>query len=132
MRDRAKHLARRDLFADDHRRCRRQGKAATEHTQSPQAGLFAAVEQFKAPVQRGVQRLVPGERRLAAVGEQTKTVLQLCEQTVEAKAGHLCRRQFQGQRNAVEAPADVDRQWQLDIAQFEAVMAGHGAFDEQL
>ncbi|MNL01966.1 hypothetical protein D3C87_1224540 [compost metagenome] len=50
-----------------------------------------------------------GEGRLAAVGEQAKTVVQLCEQTVEAKAGDLRGGQFQRQRNSVEAPADIDQ-----------------------
>ena len=59
LRDRAKYLARFHLFADDHRRRRRQGKAATEQPESAQASLFADTEQIEAPVQGGAQGLMP-------------------------------------------------------------------------
>ena len=65
-------------------------------------------------------------------GELAKAALQLPEQTFEAKAGDLPGRQFQRQRDAIEATADIDDPRQIGISQFEAVVAGHGPFDEEL
>ncbi|MNO93644.1 hypothetical protein D3C76_852470 [compost metagenome] len=132
LRDRAKHLARFDVFAHDHRRGRFQGKATAQDAQAPQAGLFAGSEQVEAPVQRRAQGLMPALGRLAAVGEQAKTFLQLRQQTAEAKVGDLRGREFQGQRNAVQALADLDDQRQFGFAQLKAVLVGHGPLDKQL
>ncbi|MNP60547.1 hypothetical protein D3C76_1556410 [compost metagenome] len=75
---------------------------------------------------------MPAQGRRVAVGQSAKTLLQLRQQTLQAKVRDLRGRQFQGQRNAVQAPADIDHQRQLGVGQLKAVVVGHGPLDKQL
>ena len=75
-------------------------QAAEEHA-------LLAGEQVVAPLDRGAQRLLARARRAAAGGEDVEAVAQPRRDLLQRQRGHARRGQLDGQRHAVQAPADL-------------------------
>ena len=66
-----------------------------------------AREQVMAPVDRGPQRLLAGQRRAAAGAEHVEAVAQARGDLLERQRGRAGRGELDGQRHAVQTPADL-------------------------
>ena len=103
-------LPARDGAAGAHVLGRLQGEAAGEDAQAAEEHALLAGEQLVAPLDRGAQRLLARARRAAAGGEDVEAVAQARRDLIQRQGRHAGRGQLDGQRHAVQAPADlVDR-----------------------
>jgi hypothetical protein len=66
-----------------------------------------AGEQVVAPVDRGPQRLLAGQRGAAASAEHVEAVAEAHSDLVERQRGRAGRGELDGQRHAVQTPADL-------------------------
>ncbi|MCY1187139.1 hypothetical protein D9M73_280830 [compost metagenome] len=73
---------------------------------------------------------MPGHGRAAALGQQLKTVIELRLQPHQRQRIDLRRRQFNRQRQAVEAPADFPYGLEVLFAQGEPLLTSPGTADE--
>ncbi len=96
-------------------------------------------QQLVAPVERGAQGLMAWHRRAVAAREQPEPVIEPCRKPLNSQSCSAGRGQFDGQRNAVEPPADcghrsnarVGRQLRIDRARSRQEQP-HGAGLQQL
>ncbi|AZC31762.1 hypothetical protein C4K38_3804 [Pseudomonas chlororaphis subsp. piscium] len=103
-----------------------------EHRQALQQALLQWAQAPIAPVQGGLERLVPGHGGAPALGQQLEAVVQLRLQPHQRQRVDLRRRQFDGQRQAIEPPTDFAHRCQVLFPQGKTLLAGPGAADEQL
>ncbi len=71
------------------------------------------------------------QRRPPTLSEGAETVGQLVRQPPDAEQADARRRQFDGQRNAVQAPAQIGHRHHVVIDQLELTLAEARPFDEQ-
>ena len=86
---------------------RLQRPAAGEHRQPPQQRPLRLGEQVVAPVDQRPQRLLAGQRRAAAAGQQPEAVVQPRRDLLHRQRLHPRRRQLDRQRDAVQPLADL-------------------------
>ena len=84
-----------------------QRPAPGEHRERGEEGPLRRPQQLKAPVHGGPQRLLAGQRRAAALGQQAEAVLQPGQQLPRRQHAHPRRRQLDGQRDAVQPGTDL-------------------------
>src|SRR5699024_9789308 len=96
-----------------------QVRAPGEHREPAGQAFFSLVEQTPTPLDHGSQGLVRRRRCSTPPGEQEKTVVEtpgdlLRRECVQPRGG-----QFDGQRNAVQSPADQRDGFDVGIVYFE-------------
>ena len=129
--DRARPIDRCGSSAADALR-RLQREAADEDAEAAEHRLLVGRQQAVAPFERGAQRLVAAQRQARAAGQHAKALVEPRAQAVDAEQRHARRRQLDGQRDAVEPPADVDHAARLCVTEREARLRGASArFEER-
>ncbi len=106
-REQVDDLATRDGAAGAHLLGGLQREAAREDGQAAEEHALLAGEQVVAPLDGGAQGLLAGARRAAAAGEDVEAVAQSRRDLVERQRRHARRGQLDGQRHAIQAPADL-------------------------
>jgi hypothetical protein len=106
-------------------------EAAGEDREPTVKDALLGGEQVVAPVDRGPQRLLPGQRRAAACAEQVEALAQVRGDLVERERGRAGRGELDGQRHAVQAPADLLHGADGVIRGIEARPRRGGALAEQ-
>ena len=97
---------RRQSQARDHVHRRLEREASGEHRQSPEDGALALGQELVAPVERGPERLLARQRGPVAAGEQREAVVEAGRDAECAERRHPCGGELDGERDAVQAPAD--------------------------
>ena len=129
-RDEVDDLAARDRAAGADVLGRLEGEAAGEDRQPAEEQALLAVEQVVAPLDGGAQGLLARARGAAAGGEDVEAVAQAGGDLLEREGGDARRGQLDGQRHAVQAPADLLDRRLVVLAGAEARVGG-GALDEE-
>ena len=88
-------------------------------------------QQVKAPVDGCPQRLLAGQRRPVAAGQQPKAVVQAGGDLLDRQHVHPRRGQFNRQRDAVEPVADLGHGRRLLVGQTERPEGSLRSLDEQ-
>ena len=114
-----------------HGSCSLQRPAAREHRQALQKGALGSRQQVVAPVDRGAQRLVVRHGGRVALGEQAEALVQSRGDLVHRKRIHARRRELDGERDAVETPADVRDGRGVAAIHVERVLRPARAVDEE-
>ncbi len=86
---------------------RRERPFAMKHGKEPKRPLLRGRQKVVAPLQSGAERLV-ARNRPASTGQQSEGIRQSRANLFDAEDPGVCRGEFDGQRNTVEAPANVD------------------------
>ena len=93
---------------------------------------FGFGQQCVRPVHRGAQGLLAPHRCAGATGEQTEPVVQAADDLVERERPHPRGGQFDGQRHAVEATADLGDRVGVAVGDREVGPGSAGTVGEQL
>ena len=86
---------------------RRQVAAAGEHRQPLEHPLLVVEQQLVAPVDDGAQRLLPRQRRPGAAGEQAEPIVEAGRDLLDRERTRAGRGELDGERQPVEAGADL-------------------------
>jgi hypothetical protein len=100
------HVRRGGLGARHDRADRLQVEGAGEDRQAAEQHPLGLRQQLVAPIERRPQGLVPRQSRPPSSGQQPKAIIEAGGEPLDAERGDACRRHFNRQRNAIEAPAD--------------------------
>ena len=100
-------VGRRDGLVGAHRLGRRQVATAGEHRQPLEDALLVVEEQLVAPVDDGAQRLLARQRRARPAGEQAEPIVEPGGDLRDRERPGAGGRQLDGERQPVEAGADV-------------------------
>ena len=92
---------------------------AREHRQPFEHPLLVVEEQFVAPVDHGPQRLLARQRGTRPAGEQPEPVVQPFADLREGKRAGARGREFDGERETVEAGADLGDHRAVVVGEFE-------------
>ena len=106
--------------------------SATEDSEAAEERAFVLGQELVAPVDGGAQRLLAGHRRAIAAGEETELIAEAVEDLGRREHVDARRRQLDGQRYAVETPADVGHGVAVVVGEREGAVAKPGAVGEQL
>ena len=106
-------------------------EAAGEDCEATVEDALLAGEQVVAPVDRGPQRLLAGQRRAAAGAEHVEALAQARGDLVERQRGCAGRGEFDRQRHAVQTPADLLHDASGAVRAIEAGPRRGGALAEQ-
>jgi hypothetical protein len=106
------------------------GAAGEDRETAPERAL-GVVEQVPAPVHHRAQRLMPGHRGAAAAGQQLEPVAQPGRDLLGGHGAQPGRGQLDGQRHAVERPADHGHGGRVVFGDLEAGHHGTGPLGEQ-
>ena len=93
---------------------------AGEHRQPAQQDLLRLGQQLVAPVHRGAQRLLPRRRGPVARGQQPEPVIEPAGDLLHRQRADPRRGQLDGQRHAVQGPAQPGHRLGVVAAQREA------------
>ncbi len=96
-----------DRVACAHRLRRLEGGAPGEDGQASQDGPLGLGQQVVAPVDRGPQRLVAGDGRPTATGQEAEPVVQAGRDLLDRQRPDTGRRKLDRQRDAVEPAAEL-------------------------
>lgn len=108
-----------------------QRKAAQKHAQAAKHGLLSGIQQAIAPFECGAQGFLPRGRAPATAVEQAQAFVQRAGQRHQAQQRHAGRGQLDGQRQAVQAAADIHHRGQVLRGQCEAPVGRLGALGKQ-
>ena len=86
---------------------RLQGAAPDEDGQAAEQPLLVGIKEVVAPRDRIAERAVPGWGITGAAGQQRQSLLQPRQQRLWGEQPHPGRRQLDGQRQPIQAPADL-------------------------
>ena len=125
------HVVRGDRAAGGHRFGRVEREAAGECCQPREHGLLGGIEQVVAPVDQRAQRLLSRQARPGAAREELEAVVQTLGDRFDRQRAHASGGELQRERNAVEAPADLDQRVRVLRGHGEPRLHGLGAIDEQ-
>ena len=109
---------------------RLQGGPAGEHRQPAQQHLLAGAEQLPAPVDHRPQGLVARERP-AAVGQEPEAVVEAGRDLLGGEGVEAGRGQLDGQRHAVQGPADAQHRADRGLVHGEPGAGGGGPVGQQ-
>src|SRR5688572_10074523 len=84
-----------------------QGEAAGEYGQPAKQRLLVRPEQREAPVQRRAKRAMVRQRSAAPPGEETQRVVEAAGDLRGGEHADACRSELDGQRDTVQAAADL-------------------------
>ena len=82
-------------------------KSRWEDSKVTQQALLFLRQQLVAPVERGSQGSVPRDRGAASAGQQREAITQAGSHLLGSDKGGAGRGELDGERNAVEVPADL-------------------------
>ena len=105
--------------------------AADKDRQSAEEALFGLTEQVVAPRNRAAQRLLSSGQIPGAAGEDLQPAFHPAEHRRRRQCLHTCRRQLDGQRQPVEAVADLGDEARVLACELEVRLRGRRAFDKQ-
>ena len=80
---------------------------------------FGFVEEIVTPVDERTHRLLPRHGGSAASGEQTEALVEPVEQRARAQEFHPRCREFDGECNAVESPAQLRHRFEIRFVERE-------------
>src|SRR5438874_2181403 len=106
-------------------------EAAAEDREPAQHSALGLGEQAVAPVERGTQRFLAGERSAPAKREQAEALVELLAKPFEAERRSACRRHLDCELHAIEPTADR-RQRSIGAVQAEAGTRSLDTIQEQL
>ena len=106
-------------------------RAAHEHRQAGEQRPLRLFEHVVAPRDRAAQGLLALGEVAGAAGEQSETVLEPAEHRLRREDSDARRRQLDGQRQAVEAHADLRHGRRVLVGHVEVGLHGARALDEQ-
>ena len=92
---------------------------------------LALVEQIVAPIDERAQRLLPRQDVAAAAGEHAEALVEPLAQLARAEHLDARRGELDGERDAVEPPADVGDDRRVLVGQRETVVGGARPLDEE-
>ena len=115
-----------DVFIADDLLRQFQSEAAGEHAEAAEHGLLVGGQQAVAPVECGAQRLVTPQLHARAAAQHVEHLVEPCVQAMHAEQRHARRGQFDGERNAVQSPADVDDDGDVVARPAESASRPHG------
>ena len=118
--ERGQHVATGQRATRAHLFRRGQRRAAGEDREAAGEHPFRLRQQVPAPVDDGAQRLVPGQRRAAAAGEQREPVVQAFGELRRGQGAQPRGCQFDGQRHAVQRLADAHHGGHVAVVEREA------------
>ena len=118
LREEVEHLPLIDALVARHALREFQPEAAGEDTEAPEHRALFVGQQADAPLQRRAQRLVPAQLHPRHAGQHVEHLVEARLQADDAQQRHAGGGQLDRQRDAVEAPADVDHR--LDVVRAEA------------
>ena len=121
-----------DFAAAANRFGRLERPAAGEHRQAPQQGALGRGQEFVAPLDGGAQRLLPRHRRRIAAGEQAEAVVEALGDLLHRERAHPCGGKLDGERNAVQALADLADGGGVGRRRAERAVGGTCTIDEEL
>ena len=107
------HRAGRQALVRAHRLGRLRCRAASEHGEPAGQRAFGVGKQVPAPPDDRDQRLVPRQRGPAAAGQQPEPVVEARGELGGRQRAQPGAGQLDGQRQAVEAAADLGHRWQV-------------------
>ena len=81
--------------------------ASSKHRQPPQQHPFRLGQQFMAPVNRRLERLLPAQPGPSAIGQEAKAIVQPSGQLPDAQSRHASGGQFERQRDAIQPLTDL-------------------------
>ena len=105
--------------------------AAAEHRQPLQQHPLGVGEQLVAPVDGGSQRALPGLRGARAGGQQGEAVAHPPGELVERQGRDAGGGELDGQRHAVEVPADVRDRGVVPLVELEVRQDAAGPVEEE-
>ena len=106
-------------------------EAADEHAEPPEHRLLGRGQQAVAPVERRHQRLLARRQAAVFAAQQLEALRQPGLQPVQPQQRQARRRQLDGQRDAVQMPAQLDHRVAVVVAQGEAARYRLRLVDEQ-
>src|ERR1700722_2336560 len=82
------------------------GKCVSENREAPGKNALVLAEQLIAPVERRAQRLLARQQVPSASRQQRKPLIESIAELLRAQKRRSCRREFDRERNTVEAAAN--------------------------
>ena len=104
---------------------------AGEHRQPFEHPLLVVEEQLVAPVDHGPQRLLARQRGARPAGEQAEPIVQARRGSAERERSGAGGRELDGERQTVEAGADVGDHRVVVVGEFERRAGGVSPGDEE-
>ena len=114
------------------RLCSFKREGADKDGQSPQHRSLTVGKKIVAPVERGVQRLVSLRRGASSGPFEAEAAVQKGVDAVDAIGPDAARREFDRERDAVEATADAGHNRRVCVTQFESGTCGRDSFGKEL
>jgi len=112
--------------------CCVEGEMAGEDGKPAQHDPFTIRQQSVAPVERGLQCLLPGRGGALALPEQVEALVEQCGGLRKAIGFDPAGGELDCQRHAVELAADVRDDRSICIVEYDLRTAGRRTFEEQL
>ena len=106
-------------------------RAADEDREACEQRLLRLVEHVVAPGDRAAQRLLPFGKVAGAAGEQSKAVLEPAQHRFGREDPDARRRQLDGQRQPIEAHADLGHRRRVVVRDVEIGLHGARSLDEE-
>src|SRR4051812_11865299 len=91
-----------------------------------------ARQQIVAPIQRRLERLMPGDRRAMTQFQQFQPGHEAGHRAPDSQRGHWSRSQFDGERQTVQSPAHIGDQRRLAVRENEIAASRRYALDKEL
>ena len=125
------HVVGVEVFVGAHRFGGVETEPADEGAESAQHCLFVVVEQVVAPVDRGGQGALAGQRGAGPAGEHPEAVVELDGETLDGQSPHPGGGQLEGQGDAIEALTDLRHRRRVGGGDREVGSRLTGPLDEQ-
>jgi hypothetical protein len=115
----------------DNRLRRIEGPAAGEHRQSPEEGLFRAIEEIMTPGDRSPQRLLSFRAVSATSDEECEAAVKSGQDRFRREQSHPRSRQLDGERETIQATTDGDDRFRVLFCKLEVALHRASAIDEE-
>ena len=125
------HAVRIEVVVGAHRFGGVEAEPADERPEPAQHRLFSLVEQVVAPVDRGGQGALAGQRGAGPAGEHPEALVELDGETFDRQGAHPGGGQLEGQGDAVEALTDLRHRRGVGVGDGEVRSRLAGPLDEQ-
>ena len=127
----AEHVVRLDPVSGGDRFGRVEGEATGEHREAAEHELLDRVQERIGPVDRGAQRLVTLQHGAPAAGEEPEPLVEAGQHLRRRHHLEARGRELDGQRDAVETPAQLSDGRSRVAGEDELALGGPGPFHEQ-